>query len=801
MEWIVAISLIAVFTLVIITGLLSYQRLDGIMDTVKKGIMPDRKLVLVKDIMNDLSEAESNVKSYTLTLEAKYMVSFYEIAAAVGDKIGEYRALWPDDRRMARYLDTLDRLVEEKFFILNQVLFIQDEFRVQQAMEAVMDNIGQTEPGAAIALPDTVIVVEPVKKENFFSRIFKRKETAGVPLNPGVTSTVPDTVLPMEAMGKRVEWLGEQASLGEKELRLKEMELLQQNQVVMDRIRAMIHVLEQQGAESLAHETGQAERKAGEVRAIIMAFGLASSLLLILTALVIYRYIRKNEEYKTVLNKAREDALELAGAKELFLANMSHEIRTPMNIISGFLDQVLQGRLEDDQQEKLAIVKRSSDHLLRLLNDLLDLSRLQAGRLELFESGFSPAALAMEVCQSLKPSADIKNLTLLASADPALPVTLIGDEARVRQILFNLAGNAIKFTGAGTVSVHAGMVSGNDRTVTVAFEVKDTGIGMQPDELKRVFENFEQVKAGPGKKNEGAGLGLSITRQLVNLMGGSIQVESRSGHGSSFRVELPFGKVNVQSPPATASSQKEKSVLSGSVILVADDEEYNRKLARVILEKHGCQVVEAVSGNEAVVVVESQPVDLVLMDVRMPGMNGPEAAARINDICITRGIYLPVIAVSAAINAGDVISWRKSGIGDVLLKPVTEEELIKKVSDHLARPWASLDLEPLRLSCAGNVDFFREMIRLFIKDTEAGLEMISKAMQNGDWGNVSAMAHKISSPCRHLKAERLHSLLKKIEIAADDAAEPQAAEDALEQARTEFKLIRELIYSQTDIKK
>ncbi len=839
-ETLVSVSLFLVFLLVVITGILSYQKLNHIADTVKNGIRPDRKLILVKEIYNDLSEAENSVKSYSLTRNGDDMVRFYEITETTGDKVDELKNLVPAGRNRNAYFDELDSLVEKKFNILDRLLVIQDEFRVQQAMLQVMESIKKPEKpldsskievaGADTSMPatdlstinpDTTKAGTPGEKENFFRRLFGRKNkkqektdtTKTVTAVPSPPAPAPHAAPPLgpdyslEVISKQVMGVRQEALSKEQGMRQEEWELLQQDKLVMDRIRKLLAVMEGQEAANLLVHTKEAENNAREVKMIIATFGLAATLLLLLTGLVIFLYIRRNNEIKTVLNKARDNAEELAKAKELFLANMSHEIRTPMNIISGFLNQILDGKLEPGQRERFLIVKKSSDHLLHLLNDLLDLSKLQADKLELVKTNFSPAELITDLGRFLQPAADDKGLRLLASADPGLPPIVFGDPVRLRQILLNLAGNAIKFTDKGQVSIRAFHGKEDEERIRIAFEVTDTGIGINKSDMERIFGEFEQGSGIPGKNSEGAGLGLSITRRLVNLLGGEIHVSSKPGEGSTFLAEIPFRKEIEILVPSAGEINSDKSSLKGRNILVVDDEKYNRRLVRMILEKYGCLVIESESAEEAISVIGEQNIDVVLMDIRMPGMKGPEAASEIKKIALNKGKSIPVIIISAAVTKGDLDKFRQKGMDDFLLKPVEEDNLLGSIIKLLPKtakagiddPAPVYDLSPLRLNNTGNDSYFREMVNLFLRDTDEGLGQLSGQVKMKQWDKAADLAHKISSPCRHLKAMKLYDLLKQIESQVKSPVDPESAGELLLLARREFDRIRVDIMKKNDL--
>lgn len=819
-EFIVSVALLLVFILVIITGIMSFIRLDHIINTINKGNRPDRKLLLVKEISGNLSEAESSVKSYSLTKSDNYLSRFYELTDITGNRFDELKQLVSPGDTMAVFIDTLSGLVEQKFAILDSLLLIQDEFRVQMAMDRVMQSIREQENDTVQPVKiDTLIVpvavkkdsVQPqtVKKENFFTRLFKKKdrkqevESDTVPLLDTIlTPTFPESppAPSLEKISSQVSKVRKEALVSEKVLRQEEWDLFIQDRLIMERIKGQLAVMESLEAARLAYSTRNAERKAGEVKLIIITFGLAAALLLLMASLVIYRYVRKNYKYRRVMQHARDQAEELSRAKERFLANMSHEIRTPMNIISGFTSQLLGSRLDPDQREQLGMMKKSTDYLLQILNDLLDLSRLQAGKVELAESGFSPSEIVRDMHQWLEPAATEKSIILSSNADAVLPSYILGDPLRVRQILFNLVGNAIKFTDTGQVALKAypgGQIG--DKTLII-FEVTDTGIGISEADLEKVFDEFEQGSGKNRKNSSGAGLGLSITRRLVNLLGGTITVDSQLGKGSTFRVSIPFRETltaPVSEPTHTAPFA---TALSGLRVLVVDDEEYNLRLMTTILQKHGCTVTGARNGEESLTLVGNQTFDLVLMDIRLPGISGTAAAQEIKEWSVERGISLPIIAVSADMTSNYLDIFHKSGMSDFIPKPFEEELLVRTILSVMTRksPAAVYDLSPLQQTSGGDLKFFREMVDLFLKDTSEGLELLSDCLKNKEWEKAADMAHKISSPCRHLKAERLYGLLKEAEQKLRTPGKPLPVADLISQAKKEFDLIKMDIMARND---
>ncbi|GEM_PF-683780 len=835
LEILVTIALFLVFLLVIATGVLSYIRLDQIIQTVNSAIRPDQQLILVKEIYNDLSEAENSVKSYSLTRNKEELDRFYNLVNTTGERFDELKQMCGRDDPSSSLVITLDSLVEEKFMVLDRLLAIQDEFRVQQAMNQVMDRIQKEKMPELPPVSDTVVVSDTTKKGSFFSRIFRRKQLKDQiqPDTVLITTTQPPEVS-FEEISEQVKVVRQEALVREKKLRQEEWNLMQQDRDVMDRIRQVLAQMETAEKDRLAERTADTEKKAGEVKQIIFAFGISASLLLLMAGLVIFRYVRKNNLYQKALQRARDEAEDLSRTKERFYANMSHEIRTPMNIISGFVGQLLKSRLEKDQHEQLVMVKKSSDHLLGVLNDLLDLSKLQAGKLGLVQEPFSIREVIDDMKRWFEPVAIEKNIQLNAWVGPGVPQLVTGDPVRLRQILFNLTGNAFKFTEKGEVSIKAFPREITDDKVLVVFEVNDTGIGINPGDIKKIFDEFEQGSGQKRQNSGGTGLGLAITRKLIELHGGSLKVESEPGTGSSFSASIPYRKAKGEVINKETVDTEGREHLNDLKVLVVDDEEYNLKLLKVILERYGCKTMEARSGEDALQRVEQQAVDLILMDLHLPGMSGDKTALEIHSLTAKKGTAIPIILISAAVTSDSRDAYRQMGIEDCIPKPFEEDQLIRSIQKaisrhpkpkiteaapeimqvlqdapvHKERPAQDIvkeelpvrgltkdgqpvyDLASLRETSAGDQVFFREMVQLFISDTDRGLEEITDCLARQEWTQAAEIIHKISAPCRHLKAENLYRLLKEAEALLNEPDKYWMSAEVILQAVEEFELIR-----------
>lgn len=511
------------------------------------------------------------------------------------------------------------------------------------------------------------------------------------------------------------------------------------------------------------------------------------------------------EQREQELRSARDSALRFAKLKSDFAATVSHEIRTPLNGVIGTLDMLKLGKLNNEQQELLGLAWESSQYLLELINNILDFSRLEAGRMGVDACDFALQPLIDGVIGMFHTQAAGKGLEVTATVAPEVPKILNGDPARIRQILINLIGNAVKFTGQGSVTLTVETVKDGE---VLQFSVRDTGIGIAEEHQSVIFDSFTQADTSTTRRYGGSGLGLSICKQITHLLGGEIGVDGRPGQGSLFWFTIPCvtGRpVSLQRPEAEAHP------LGGLRILIAEDNVTNQLVAAGMLRLIGCSSAIARNGEEAVSLWQDGDWDLILMDCSMPEMDGFQATAAIRQQEAGRGKHIPILAMTANTLPADIARCKASGMDDHLPKPLTLNTLTSCLErwlnwqpDKALIPQATNDTSDQLLDC-GVVKRLREIlgssigeaVRPFLEDMPGYLSEMETAIADGNAATLHQVTHVIKGAASNLGAIALAGVAREMELRAE-ANDFSETNELLQRLRTEFALVEPILTAELD---
>jgi PAS domain S-box-containing protein len=442
-------------------------------------------------------------------------------------------------------------------------------------------------------------------------------------------------------------------------------------------------------------------------------------------------------------------------AKQQFLSNMSHEIRTPMNAIIGFTKVVLKTELTAKQKEYLNAIKISGDALIVLINDILDLAKVDAGKMKFEKTPFKLASSISAMLHLFEPKIQEKNLKLIKEYDPLIPDVLVGDPIRLHQIILNLVSNAVKFTTNGEITVSVKLLNEDNDIVTIEFDITDTGIGILETKLPSIFDDFQQATSGTSRIYGGTGLGLAIVKQLVEPQGGTITVKSKFGEGSTFSFTLPFQKTKAEAELESNSVELDTEIKNIKV-LVVEDIALNQLLMKTLLDDFGFERDIAGNGKIAIEKLQEKLYDIVLMDLQMPEMNGFEATEYIRKKMNSK---IPIIALTADVTTVDLEKCKAVGMNDYIAKPVDEKLLYSKIINLVKKrmllknntPIPSplneqlkyTDLKYLHHRTKSNPKLMMEMIGLYLEQTPLLLSAMKKGLLDKDWQGLHAAVHKM----------------------------------------------------------
>lgn len=774
----IKVTILAIFIVaaVVMSAYLVHKSLTQIVNSIQNEASPDYRLIVIKDIALDLLEIENNIQLYTLTKDRSNLKNYVKVNKRVKNRVAILTGLSNSPNEKLYWNDSVKYLVEEKLNIweeIKQIHTVQDNPQPQFAeLYSLLEK-------KEIDTLKVEVVIEPLRKKGFFKKIFGKKDSATIRID----TTFVEKSVENEEIRKEIKQLETDLKQKEQKKNKRELELIEQNIQATRKLNNLIVGIEKAEKDNLIEKTDEADRLATLIYKRLSAFSIMAVVLLFVILYLFVRYLQKAKVYQRVLTTAKLEAERLASAKEVFVANISHEMRTPVNAIYGLTEQLLLHKTNAKIKEQLAVVLKSAKHLKQVVNDTLDFSKIQANKLKIKEIDFSAESIIREIIDLHKAEAAIKNIDLVYRFITKLPPALLGDPFRLKQILINTLGNAIKFTEKGSVTLLVKSQKININQFHLYFYIEDTGIGISTENMKLIFEDFVQVESDYTRKFSGTGLGLSIVKKLIELQNGKISIESELGSGTTISFHIPYklGSLdNIEQLTQQEIIIPEK--IKELKILGVDDEEFNRYLLKVIFEKWGVAYQEAKNGKEAVKMAVESNFDLILMDVRMPELNGIEASKLI----LKEKSLSHIIAVAAVNTESEMKLCSEAGMISFLSKPFSEFELFNMIVSALkisnendSLSTKEFELEELERLANGDPIFMKEMIQIFIRSTRAEIKNINVALKNENWQEISDAAHKIAPPCKHIKASELYKKIKQLEKNTNDLESLQSVPELI----------------------
>ncbi len=787
----------------------SFNQMLQAMDTLSK---PEVQLVHLNEVMTEISIAEGSARAYSLTKERRYLQNYWEQFSTINARIQRLQQDMQGNPYQLARIDSVSALLKEKQNNLRSFLELKDKEAEKTPLKKALEIIDQKAQDVPSDPQPPVARVRPkIPHQEGYpmprSAPTRRQPKQQANLNPNrlnanqadaLLDDVKDIINDIESEDSQMkEYLGKQ-----------ELDIIEQDWLIMDQIRSIIRSVRREELSLAEANAARARHIATSSVSTITTVGGIVILGSLLFLILVFKDLAQSNYYRQNLIRAKKRAEKMAQVKEEFLANMSHEIRTPLNAITGFLEQLKKTALDRSQYLYVNTIDSSSDHLLSIVNDILDLSKIESGKLTLNQQPFTVKKVMQTVVDVMRVKAQEKKITISREIDPALDVAMEGDAHRLRQILFNLVGNAVKFTDRGGVTVQAVAKETTDTHVTVEFSVKDTGAGIANNKLEHVFGAFNQEEEITGFRYGGTGLGLSICKKLIELQDGWIAVESKIGQGSTFSFAITYQKSVSPVPPALQPAPVYAMAdVSDKAILVVDDDQVNRLLLEVLSEKWEAQVDIVDGGVAALAAMRQTTYDMVLTDINMPEMNGIELMMKIKE----GHPSTPVIAFTATVQPEILKEFLAQGFDDYLLKPFKESDLCAKIVQHTsgrtvtAEPTV-LPPPPQQLSPAfslaeltaitrDNPQKLVDILRLFLKNCPQEVEKLVQATRQQHWSNLANLAHKLRSPFGQIKAE---GLVKELHMIEEKASEPQPEQQELQRATQLFAAQAQVIFDRLE---
>jgi signal transduction histidine kinase/CheY-like chemotaxis protein len=783
----------------------TYKGFVDLLKTQQSLSDPSRKLIKLNSILTDIYEAESNIRTYTLTQNESYISIYLSFMKDIAVKVDSLLVLVENNPLQTDKIKFIQELLSRKGKVLTELIEIKridhSSRFYAMAMEEVekidIDSISEKSVVTSVTTKtthkrDSIIGKEQTETpQGVFNRLFRVFSRKDVPENTITKLSVEvetqiDTLMravmsPSDSLLSEVLKIlikiQEQQEASLYNISAKELELLKSDKEIMDQVRTVVSLLEREELLNSYQLSAEVRETVKKSAIVLLSLGGAAFFLTIIFTWLIFRDISKASFYRTRLEEAKIYAEKLLKVKEDFLANMNHEIRTPLSAIVGISDKLKNGDIDSDNKYFIDALSSSSTHLLQVVNDILDLSKIEGGHLKLEKIPFYPSKVVTDVVNSFSIRAEESGieLTITLLNDEISNLLIIGDPLRLSQIMYNLVGNAIKFTPKGNVSVLLNSQAASEGHIRLVFTVSDTGIGIPTEKIDSIFEQFSQVDSSTSRVYGGTGLGLAIVKRIVDLHEGTISVESKVNTGSVFTVTIDYSIAKNGDLRGGLIEQVQNLQLPESLsVLVVDDDPIGRLLVSEMLKKLGVTPDITANPFHAIELAKSKEYSIVLTDIQMPGLSGFDL---VNEIKL---LHLPnpplVFALTANSNIKDLERFNNSGFVEALIKPFTEIDLYNTLAPYVgadesiaAMPVQSThsqsdyDISDLQRFANNDNGALVAILQSFLENSSINLEKLTESVNAQKWDNVAQVAHRMKSSFRQLRVLEVANTLEALE--------------------------------------
>lgn len=744
-----------------------YTQVVKFSSLAQSGELNNQQLVLVSEITTELSETENIGRRFIQSGDTTDLNRYSAQIELVQKNLDSLKQTYTDNI-MQTELDSISILLSRKSENLKELLNLRSRDRNTSYYREVIQELQKVDASFNENNYERRFSnLEPHQRSVLIRLLeFSKEET------PGQLSTLSADSLVI-AVKNVLSELEAQNQQFREVINKKEDELLENDMILNEQLRNLLSLIEHQERQNSLARVENSETLLKEVSSIIIFVGIASVLIILFFLFLIVRDVSKSQRYRIQLEEAQSFTESLMKRREQFMATITHDLRSPLNTVIGYTELMGKSNLSNKQNRYLSHLQKSSEYILHLVNDLLDLSKLEAGKMLIEKLPFNPKNLVEETFYNTIPENDKKHLKFNFLAEENTDCQVISDPFRIKQILSNLINNAYKFTDEGEITASLSMRKEIEDSYSLEISIKDTGIGISKTKQEDIFEEFSQEHGEIEKKYGGTGLGLAITKQITDLLKGSIQLKSKPGKGSEFIIIIPVIKLK-EAEKLIEIPEISKLNLSGKNILVVDDESSQLALSKELIKSVGMNCDTAADGAEALTKLESRKYDLVLTDIQMPEVDGFQLVKAIKES--PKYAQTPVLAVSGRTNVSSN-AYSAAGFSGNIIKPYKPSDLLLEIGKilhlelknnypHLKKVSlnSSYSLDEIALFAGDDQEALNTILNAFINSTVINLEEIKKAVEYKDPEKAGNIAHRMLPMFKQLKTK---GIIEKLQLLED----------------------------------